>query len=263
MDSAFAKLERAKVHFAALQCDVDEYKARKPIGFEYRHARGLIDTDLTIVRVIARVKEPIPEYWSLYVGDILTNLRAALDHAVFGHAARRKDLDERQEATLSFPIKTSLGEWRRMRKRLELLVAPDVLDSMEEVQPFTDPDGFPDRHPLAVFNKLVNQDKHRAIQPVSMVNTRMTLLHSTYDLEKLEPREREIADGVQLAKLTFRMPPFLPVEVEPTFQLQNAYVESIQLPPGSFADHFSVIATMQLFITGIEQFLEYLKTKGC
>ncbi|WP_406230578.1 hypothetical protein [Nocardia sp. NBC_01009] len=58
-----------------------------------------------------RVREPIPEDWPLMVGDVLTNLRAALDHSVYGHAESRNQLTDKQRKALCFPIIEKVETW--------------------------------------------------------------------------------------------------------------------------------------------------------
>lgn len=67
---------------------------------------ALVDVVYTV-----RVREPIPEDWPLMVGDVLTNLRAALDHSVYGHAESRNQLTDKQRKALCFPIIEKVETW--------------------------------------------------------------------------------------------------------------------------------------------------------
>ena len=83
--SARKKLERAKFHMDTLRAEVDAFDEHSPYQFEIKSlGNPWGESDF---RVIVKVTEapPIPGTWALITGDILTNIRAALDHAVFPH----------------------------------------------------------------------------------------------------------------------------------------------------------------------------------
>ena len=69
------------------------------------------DPSQAVITYGLKVKEEPSSEWGLIVGDILTNLRAALDHAVYGHAAARQQLTQAQERKLQFPILTNSDQW--------------------------------------------------------------------------------------------------------------------------------------------------------
>ncbi len=74
---------------------------RDPLDFTYRQRRDPQDDTRLIVECLARVKEELPTEWGLLVGDILTNLRAALDHALFGHITARHPS---REVSAEYPV---------------------------------------------------------------------------------------------------------------------------------------------------------------
>src|SRR5437763_1220930 len=98
MQSAFAKLERAKALRDPLRADVEAFRARNPHDWIMRQNNCRDDESRLTISVVVQVDEEKPNNWPLVVGDILTNLRAALDHSVFGHAASRTTLTSKQEA---------------------------------------------------------------------------------------------------------------------------------------------------------------------
>ena len=66
-----------------LRAEVDAFDEHSPYQFEIKSlGNPWGESDF---RVIVKVTEapPIPGTWALITGDILTNIRAALDHAVF------------------------------------------------------------------------------------------------------------------------------------------------------------------------------------
>lgn len=54
--------------------------------------------------MILRLELRAPAEWSLIIGDILTNLRASLDHAVYGQATSRRKLNSKERASLNHPM---------------------------------------------------------------------------------------------------------------------------------------------------------------
>ena len=82
MYSAFAKLGRAKVHRDQLKDEVMAYREREPHGFEGRQTFDRADPNESTLTMTVHINEEMPDTWGLIIGDVLTNLRAALDHAV-------------------------------------------------------------------------------------------------------------------------------------------------------------------------------------
>ena len=57
-----------------------------------------------------RIKQPYPEHWSVLLGDILTNLRAALDHTLWA-AVPDHSGPPAQPHRVQFPITTNAGKF--------------------------------------------------------------------------------------------------------------------------------------------------------
>lgn len=160
MDSAIAKYTRATKHLAELRAAVDEAHAadlRDELTFKVSYPHG--DEDERAV-VTMRLELQSPAEWSLMIGDILTNLRAALDHAVYGHATSRTQLNSKQRKTLSHPICMVEAEWEGSpeitapdgtiteakigaRDKLRDLVSPEVLAVIKQSQPLTPTEPLP------------------------------------------------------------------------------------------------------------------------
>lgn len=73
----WAKAAHAERHLKTLHDNVSEYLAAQP--FE---VHGSIDLDASAYIATLSISEPPPVIWSLIAGDVVGNLRAALDHAV-------------------------------------------------------------------------------------------------------------------------------------------------------------------------------------
>ena len=154
--SARKKLGRAKVHADALRADVDAFRKQSPYEFEMEplgNPRGLAD-----IHVNAKVTRatPIPDSWALIMGDILTNVRAALDHAVYPHV--RANAPDVQPLQIQYPIAKSAPKFE---KKTAGWFTNDVHRCIEQWQPYHADD--PSGHPLRILQKLVNIDKHRSL----------------------------------------------------------------------------------------------------
>jgi hypothetical protein len=76
VQSAYAKLGRAKVHQDQLHAEVMAFRAREPHEWKAEAVDHMFDPSLAVAKFRVHVKEEIPDTWPLIVGDVLTNLRA-------------------------------------------------------------------------------------------------------------------------------------------------------------------------------------------
>jgi hypothetical protein len=204
MTDAFSKLSRAKTHRSELETSIGAFRARSPHQWKYL-VDACLDSSLALIRVVADVKEDAPRDWGLIVGDVLTNLRAALDHAVFSKASARLRLNSKQEQSLSFPIVMNEQYWPRYDELLQPLLGPAILRTIYDKQPFRSAD--PANQPLALLSRLVNADKHRSVQVVSCVSTGLKVV-SAEGLEILQTlvEAGPITHGKAGAHVTVRKP---------------------------------------------------------
>lgn len=102
--------------------------------------------------------------WSVIVGEILFNLRSALDH--FAWQLLLLDGGEPDERT-HFPIKDDpFNDKGKLRlAKIPHLKDPKFCAAVEEVQPYHGMDGVPifDEHPLRRLQLTNNWDKHRLL----------------------------------------------------------------------------------------------------
>jgi hypothetical protein len=94
------------------------------------------------------------------MGDVLTNLRAALDHIVYSLS----DPAKRGHKSW-FPITLGRHDFKSQAGACLRGVSAKPLAFIEAQQPYNRPNGAsPGEEPLAVLNQLVNLDKHRYVQ---------------------------------------------------------------------------------------------------
>jgi len=107
--------------------------------------------------------DPPPLALSAITGDVVNNLRAALDHVVWGLAKPKL-----RGSHTAFPI--YLDESDRSQKRFARAlegVPKRAVTAIRRMQPY-EGSGEPRDKPLAVLNALVNEDKHRSLLTVRL-----------------------------------------------------------------------------------------------
>ena len=92
-------------------------------SYEYVRTDNAQDADDPLVSMDWRlvIKMPHPERWSVLIGDVLTNLRAALDHALWFAVHAHSGPPARPES-IEFPIRTTEAKFKGKAKELSALV---------------------------------------------------------------------------------------------------------------------------------------------
>jgi hypothetical protein len=102
MRSAWIKWARGVEHQRVLARAMRESSAVK--SHEYVRVDNARDADDPLVRVHWRLRilEPFPERWSVLLGDVLTNFRAAMDHTFWAAAVSHSGQPEKPQR-VTFP----------------------------------------------------------------------------------------------------------------------------------------------------------------
>ena len=155
------KIERAKKHLAELR---EEVTSRFHPG-SYAVTREVAEDGLAYTYSVTGAPQVPPE-WAAIVGDVLTNLRASLDHLAY----RLVELDSGSPGDRTyFPIVETRfnrgGTLRIFDKLGHTLSRPDLTEAVEHSQPYTrsSADGGPSAHHLSDLDRLVQIDKHRLL----------------------------------------------------------------------------------------------------
>src|SRR6266699_3916372 len=136
--SWWAKASRAKEHIDSLHRQVDEFRASAPYSLtpEPTEKPGRLAHRL-------RFLKPVPVAISTTIGDVLSNLRAALESLAFEVARRSQagSLTARQERMSTFPIcetpQAFDGFFNKDRKDRKGLYDKRAQAAFRSVQPFT------------------------------------------------------------------------------------------------------------------------------
>src|SRR5580658_216761 len=157
LDGSRLKVIRAQKHLNSLKDDLRRYEQSKPYGLTIEndiHVPGFVVPNWHITT------EPHP-YLSTIIGDILCNLRSALDYVAWELAAKHVGRALVGPPTgrdkISFPIIFKRDDFGNHRKAFERYNVPTTaIDEIESVQPYARGD-----HPLGLLKLLVDSDKHR------------------------------------------------------------------------------------------------------
>jgi hypothetical protein len=158
------KLGRAKEHFAALREMCEAFLKSEPYGWrtEFEDYEG----GLREYEVYAWVDDEPPIGLGLVAGDVIQNLRAALDQLIWGNSDR-----EKRDAQTAFPIYRTESAYREKAAAKMKGVPDEGRAYIEKWQPFQWGERA-DNHPLAMLQRLSNTDKHRTMLPVAVARKR-------------------------------------------------------------------------------------------
>lgn len=145
------------------------------------------------IRLVAN--KPVPEEFSLRLGEMLYHLRSALDAAIYQAAAYTTGKNPPpDENKLEFPICTNPADFPSLAKRKMSVLPQNVQDRIEKVQPYNVRCVKPEEmvtnlnRSLGILNELARKDRHRTLHVIGAW------------AHKLAP-QFVLPDGVTLSKL--------------------------------------------------------------
>lgn len=156
-EGAIGKIVRAKNQLEGLNERFRKFAEAKPYHcVEQFDARPDEPSSGVYRYVVDSVSLPKRE-WGVLIGELVHNLRSALDHSIYAAA-------KRPSRTNQFPIFTDYCDWKVKSKSMLRTVPKKIADLVEERQPYhTVAPERPDHHLLTVLNRLSNHDKHRLL----------------------------------------------------------------------------------------------------
>lgn len=151
LTGARAKLSRAAEHLKSLKKEARTFRERRSYSIgSYTHP----DTGNYFLYVTPK---PVPPLLSTIAGDVLCNLRPALDYLIF--ALARLDSGESPEGT-QFPICDTSAFFGRKKGAWLKGLSPEHVAAIEKLQPYKGRNG---KIWLAWLRDLSNPDKHREL----------------------------------------------------------------------------------------------------
>ena len=181
MDDPQAKLDRADKHIRALARMVNAFRKQayrvgaQPAMWTEPPTR---ENALRVIIFAEATEDPPSLIWGPIIGDIVHNLRSALDQTAWGlsvdyqatlgnHPPPDPIPPKDPWRAISFPICTRSTQWPSAVRRKLWAVDPALLASLQGLQPYITGPQAPDREPLAVLEELWNIDKHRHLHLVN------------------------------------------------------------------------------------------------
>jgi hypothetical protein len=157
-------LDTLRQWFPSRETDVDH---QAKLAWAQKHTEALHDemrehfasNAFTANLVIAR---ELPADWPLIVGDILHNIRSALDNLAFALVEVARIPRVSDPARGLFPICASHREFKDIRERDMGGMAPEAQAIIESLQPYRREDSLHFSR-LYLLNELANVDRHRCL----------------------------------------------------------------------------------------------------
>lgn len=164
-DGIIAKVTRAAdllEHLQTMQAALRE--GREEHEYERRDNATGDDTNpiVWVEWVLTKTPKPLPLAFSAVLGDVVHNLRAALDYSTW--AAVDDHIRGTNPRGVAFPLYDNDADFAKWAKRKEKWYAQPTIEAIERAQPFHAPADT--RHPLSVLQHLSNVDKHRLLNVV-------------------------------------------------------------------------------------------------
>jgi hypothetical protein len=227
LDGPRHKLGRAEADLDGLEAEIARFLRRDTYEFTQTFDPATGRCTLYFV-----MKHQPPLGWSVAIGEIVHNLRSALDHLACQLFLASGGTDCEKPRT-AFPIHpngsdSSFRRW--LRKNLPGL-GREMVAELRDLQPYKRKD--PQRDPLAILNRLSNEDKHRLLVPTFAAtvpgSTGMIGNRELRDVDPVPSGNFDLPAGplledAPLAEVDFRITgPDPHVEVEPHFPIDIAF----------------------------------------
>lgn len=163
------RMERANEHGRSLSEEISAFYETNPYEivrkFELHTKQTTIpsvDPSKGIHEYRVAVHHEVPDRVAILAGDILKDMRSALDYLAWQLALAQSDTPPQ---TTAFPIFRSENAYRRDRMRFIGGIDAATHAAFDAVQPYHAGDKAKE-HPLWVLHRLANDDKHRVAHVV-------------------------------------------------------------------------------------------------
>ena len=253
--SAHLKHERAVELLSEVHREIRTYVSSQP-----DHFVADVDPASGDHRAYRVIDDQPNAHIALVVGDCINNMRAALDHAVFGLSVHYADhdLSPDEEQQISYPVCSTVECWRRATSAALRFLPPDVQRAIDAHQPYHDPAG-PARanNPLRVLHDLWNADKHRRLHLVGAA----LAMHGVGVPEDATGRHRFTAPLTPGGSVVSRLPADLqPIEESDFYSRVEVQLEPTRAMP-TIAQGRKVEAVLESLIRDVGWRLSNLATQ--
>lgn len=240
LDGCLAKVRRAQTHFKTLYGEAGDFFRKGELYEEVPE----FDAETGWYKIKLRVFKQPPIEWGLILGDMIHNLRSALDQLVWQLVLLNGKKPRRQNG---FPIAAD-RDWfdREGVPKMLARVAPHDIEAIRAVQPYHRGDGA-ESHPLELLNWLNRVDKHQVIHTTlaalgNPVHPTPIAWFSNAPILETRANLGALYDGMELAAAR------IPIGAEPDLEMQGHFASDIRvgehslthllLEIGPFVDRF-------------------------
>ena len=256
--SALAKIARAEKHAESLKSEIAAFLAE-----ENYEVRQNFDAETGRKTAIFHVLREVPVEWSVILGEILHNLRSALDHIITdltvaesGHPLEQTEFPIFEDEAAFFALRTKGGQAGQPAPNSGLFkirgVSPAARAVIQGLQPFESAKVGKIASLLIVHNLNII-DKHRTINIVRQqaAQFRCDILRDIHPIEMNIP-VGEVKDGTKLAE-------WLPAK-EPKEEMDMKFEFNFFIALCEQGGNFNLIETNDALINAVKRVIGYLKT---
>lgn len=189
-----ARLDRAKQHYESFGTFWAEYLAARPHSLDHTS-----EEDGTLA-IRLRRKTPLPVELSLVFGELLYELRAALDNCLYAAAVLVSNQNPPPSAArLEWPIRLTPKEWKDQANRYRHL-PPEITDALEAIQPYQA--HYPGWNCLGILHDLARVDRHRSPHGLGLYLSNLRMVIDSSMIEAVNPGGPKIThDGDEIVRL--------------------------------------------------------------
>lgn len=249
-----AKIVRAKEHLNDLHAEIRRFLDTNPYGIVLKP-----DEKPGHHRAKIAFSEPTPPRILIIAGDILHNLRGALDHLYWDLMHARARLTEAEERRLQFPITEDADGYQARRQEIRRF-RPDILDMFDTLKPYKG-----GNYTLWCLNRLSNIDKHRALLTVGLHSYQLRILK-----KETPPPEAAISGGAAPAEhiTTVTITPPFPLKdgdvlatgvTEAESCNQTNYTYGIAFNEPGVIEGTEIIETLAFLLNSVDHIVETLR----
>jgi hypothetical protein len=235
---AFGKIGRARYQIQDLDERFRAFAEERAynVGSDYT---PLSNSDLG--HYVFRIEKPrVPNReWGVLVGEVVHNLRSALDQAVYAASVSPSRANE-------FPVCRNPDEWEGRSSKLLTGVPPSAVKVIHDAQPFRQREV--ERHEFLLLHGMWNHDKHRLLHTTALVvgepRPQVVPLADVAEIVQVEWLSEPLEEHREVARVTIR-----PSGANPKMTLEGqlpvgvAFAEGVDGAPALKGLH--VIAVLQ------------------
>jgi len=144
--------------------------------------------------------QPLPVVLSILLGEMLYELRAALDNCLYAVAALVSGENPPPNAgRLEWPIRSTPAEWKAQSGRYRALPTA-IVTALEAIQPYQAE--YPDWNSLAILHELARIDRHRSMHGLGLYLAHIYMKADRREIEVLDRgKPRIVRHGDSIVRL--------------------------------------------------------------